>query len=63
LGIGIGNGNWEPKKQNNHQVPVVPAAAASSQQVQVAGGSDQLNIGYNALQHATPYTRIGGYAQ
>jgi hypothetical protein len=24
---------------------------------------DRLNIGYNALQHATPYTRIGGYAQ
>ena len=24
---------------------------------------DQLSIGYHALQHATPYTRIGGYAQ
>ena len=24
---------------------------------------DRLDIGYNALQHATPYTRIGGYAQ
>jgi hypothetical protein len=27
------------------------------------GYCDRLDIGYNALQHATPYTRTGGYAQ